>query len=169
MSINVIGCPQRREAGFFCSTCYLELLLARSSLSQLVLACSGMFFFFTRDDVTDCLDLQINFKSTSYKFYSIVGQALLDSGAALMYYKEGQVLQQSVAAFRYYKIEQVLLQRRESITKWDNFYDKVRQLLKSKIVQQINKSNGERQQILATDSSIYPLFACRQTITLRNF
>ena len=51
---------------------------------------------------------------------------LLQSGAALMYYKLGQVLLKIGAAFLYCKTGQVVLKGREGITKWGN-YQKVRQ------------------------------------------
>ena len=58
-------------------------------------------------------DLKINYKSTSCRLK--VGQLLLESGAALMYYKAGQVV----------------LQSRLATTEWGNFYHKVGQVLQS--------------------------------------
>ena len=60
-----------------------------------------------------------------------LGQALLQSGADLMYYKVGQVLLQKGAAFLYYKPGQVELQRRTGITNLGNFYYKKGQVLQS--------------------------------------
>ena len=77
------------------------------------------------DNVTECLDLQINYKSFSYRFYYQVGQVLLESGTALIYYKEKQVLLHSGVDFWYYEAWQVVLESRTGITKWGNFYNKV--------------------------------------------
>ena len=53
-------------------------------------------------------------------FYSKVGQALFQSGTALMCYKVGQVLLQTGAAFLHYNTRRVVLQYMAGITKWGN-------------------------------------------------
>ena len=117
-------------------------------------ACYGLFRvvpLVTTDEVTDCFDLEIYYKSTSCIFYYKVGQALLKSGTALMYCKVGEVLFQSGVAILHYQSGQVVLQSRAGITKWVYFYNKVVHVLqigaiiKSRTVQMTNERNGEGQ------------------------
>ena len=96
-------------------------------------------------NVVQCFDLQIYFKSISFRFYYKVGQTSLQSGEALIYYKVGQVLLQSGATFLYYKTRLVVLQSGAGITKQDNFYYKVGELLQSRAVQKANNRNVGRQ------------------------
>ena len=110
---------------------------------QRVLACYGLFLvvsLFTSDNITECFDLQIYYKSTSCRFYYTGRQALYMT--ALKYHKVGQVLLQIVAAFLYYKVGQVVLQsdcyykeekalqsRETFITKWGRCCNNAGQLL----------------------------------------
>lgn len=64
MSVNIIVCSQKRGEG-----CFLFHLLFRVAAVSFkpVLVCYGLFgvvLFFTRNDITDCFDLQISYKST---------------------------------------------------------------------------------------------------------
>ena len=98
------------------------LLRVVSGSFQPVLAYYGLFrfaSFFMSDDVTECFDLQIYYKSTSCRFYYKVRQALLQNGAALMYcitkygnfyYKVGQLFCIAKPDKWYYKVGQLLLQ-----------------------------------------------------------
>ena len=63
----IINVPHQ-EGGF--SLFYLLGIVFRTS--QPVLDCYGLFRvvpFFTSNDATECFDLQIYYKSTSYRFY----------------------------------------------------------------------------------------------------
>ena len=102
-----------KEGGFSLSRLLFGVV---SVLFQSVLACYSFLWFvplFTSDDVTECFDLQIYYKSTLCRFS----------------YKLGQALLQSVVAFLYYKLGKVVLQSSTVITKWDDFYLNVGQVL----------------------------------------
>ena len=51
-----------------------------------------------------------------------VGEALLQSGETLMYFKLWQVVFRTGAAFLYGKVGQIILKSRTVITKWGNYY-----------------------------------------------
>ena len=62
-----------------------------------------------------------------------MGQALLQSGAALMYYRIWSVSLENGTNFLYYKVGQVVVQSRGGIKKWDKYYKTWRLLLQSKV------------------------------------
>ena len=92
---------------------WVQVVPGGYGLFWLVTACFGCFNF-TNCDFTECFNLQIYEKRTS-------SSILLESWAALLYYKLRQVVSQKGAAVFYYKVGQVL-QSKENITKWDRYY-----------------------------------------------
>ena len=121
MSINVL--VTHKEGGF---SLFCLLFGVVSGLFQPVLACYSLLQVvprFTRDDVTECFDLQIYYKSTSWRCCYKVGQ---------LYYKVEQLLQSGTVFIsnwgRYYKTGQLLPQSRSGITRCGNYYQYRRQM-----------------------------------------
>ena len=80
-------------------------------------ACYNLFqviSFLTIDDVTECFDLQIYYKSTSTK-------------ECKCHYRTGQLFWITERGKRFYKVGQVLPSEAIFIRKWGNFFYKVGQ------------------------------------------
>ena len=100
--------------------------------SRPALACYGLFRIvlpFTSDDVTECFEFWIYYKSTSCRFYQKLAQVLLQRGADLKYYKAGRVFIQKGQLFCvpnqgkwYYRAGQVLQSWGVFITERGRYY-----------------------------------------------
>ena len=111
ISINIMGHPKET---FLCSTC-LELFLACSSLFKPAITCYWLFHFLQKTKSQNVLTYKFTVNQLLQKSASVI-----ISGTAFLNYKLAQMVW-------YYKAGQVIQSRAIFITKWDNFYYKVRQ------------------------------------------
>ena len=99
---------------------------------------------FTSDGVTESFGMQNYYQSTSYGFCYKGGSTVqhvyfITSGTTLIYYEIGQVLLQSEEAFLYYKAEQLVRHSRGNMTIWSK-YHKVTQFLQRSVAHKTDKT-----------------------------
>lgn len=111
MSINVIGHPQRTRIYFF----YMSGVVSESL--HIVPSCCGSFRFLKTMTSHNVLTCKFTKNELHVTFCHKKGQALLQSGTTLMYYKVGQVLLQNGAAFLCFPAGQVVLQSEAIVAK----------------------------------------------------